>query len=218
MTSNIDGRRARGDRSRLAVLISATRLATIEGLNGVSIARLAKETNSSKSGVATLFGTKENLQLAAVAEARRVFTEKVIAPTLEYPPGIMRLSALVSAWIDYSEQRVFPGGCFFLATSAEFAAHPGAVRDAIVAVRDEWHRTLTTQAQQAIDDGALPRLHDAEQLAFEIDALLAHANRESLLRSDATAGAPHRPQDALTPYRRAQTAIVARMRHFGASD
>lgn len=218
MTRTIDGRRARGDRSRQAVLTAATRLATTEGLIGVSIARLAKETNASKSGVATLFGTKEHLQLAAVAEAQRVFAEKVIDPTEDYPAGIMRLSALVGSWIDYSAQRVFPGGCFFLATSAEFAAQPGAVRDAIVAARNQWHSTLVAQAQQAIDDGALPRLDEPEQLAFEIDALLAHANRESLLHADTASRGSGQPYDALTPYRRAQTAIVARMRHFGAGS
>ena len=206
MPTAIDGRRARGDRSRNAVLSVATQLASTDGLTGVSIARLAQETSSSKSGVAALFGSKENLQLAIVDEAKRIFIDVVVEPARTEPAGSDRLYALVRAWIDYSSGRTFRGGCFFLAASAEFAARPGPVRDAIAAAMDLWRSYLQHQTERAIADGALPGLDDAEQLVFELEALLAHANAESTLRGSGD------------PYRRAERAIADRLRGLGADE
>ncbi len=186
------------------MLSVATQLASTEGLTGVSIARLAQETSSSKSGVATLFGSKENLQLAIVEEAKRIFIDVVVEPARIEPAGPDRLYALVRAWVDYSSGRTFEGGCFFLAASTEFAARPGAVRDAITAAMDLWRSYLQHQTERAIADGALPQLDDAGQLVFELEALLAHANAESTLH------------DSDTPYRRAERAIAERLRALGA--
>ncbi|UGS25116.1 TetR/AcrR family transcriptional regulator [Microbacterium resistens] len=206
MTTAIDGRRARGDRSRRAVLSVATQLASTDGLTGVSIARLAAETDASKSGVAALFGSKEQLQLAVVAEARRVFIEVVVEPARAYPRGLPRLCALVRAWIDYSSGRTFTGGCFFLAVAAEYAARPGAVRDAVSEAMELWRSYLEISISRAMADGDLPGLDDARQLVFELEALLAHANAESVLRGG----------DA--PYRRAERALVERLHALGAAD
>jgi AcrR family transcriptional regulator len=204
MPTVIDGRRARGDRSRNAVLSVATQLASTDGLTGVSIARLAAETSSSKSGVAALFGSKENLQLAIVNEAKRIFIDVVVRPARAEAAGLDRLCALVRTWIGYSSGRTFRGGCFFLAASAEFAAHPGAVRDAITEAMDLWRSYLEHQIARSMADGALPRLDDATQLGFELEALLSHANAESTLHGSSE------------PYRRAERAIVERLQALGA--
>lgn len=206
MATPSDGRRARGDRSRQAVLSVATQRASTDGLIGVSIAQLAAETQSSKSGVAALFGSKEQLQLAIVAEAQRVFIEVVVEPARIHPRGLPRLRALVRAWIDYSSGRTFAGGCFFLAASAEFAARPGAVHDAIAAAMDLWRSYLAISVAQAMADGDLPGLVDAAQLVFELEALLSQANAMSVLTGD----------DA--PYDRAEHAITDRLRSLGAQD
>ncbi|MFC4140072.1 MULTISPECIES: TetR/AcrR family transcriptional regulator [unclassified Microbacterium] len=206
MTTPVDGRRARGDRSRQAVLAVAVRRASTDGLNGVSIAQLAAETGASKSGVAALFGSKEQLQLAIVADAKRVFTEVVVEPARIHPRGLLRLRALVRAWIDYSSGRTFPGGCFFLAVSAEFASHPGPVHDAISEAMHLWRSYLDISIAQAMDDGDLPQLQDAPQLSFELEALLSQANRTSLMHGGDQA------------YRRAERAIVERLRDLGAED
>ncbi|QTV80145.1 TetR/AcrR family transcriptional regulator [Microbacterium sp. NIBRBAC000506063] len=204
MTTTVDGRRARGDRSRHAVLEVATQLASTEGLTGVSIAQLATETGASKSGVAALFGSKEQLQLAVVAEAQRVFTDTVVVPARAQPRGIRRLVALIRTWTDYSSGRTFAGGCFFLAVSAEFAARPGPVRDAIAEAMELWRSYLAIAATHAMAEGALPDLDDADQLVFELESLLSHANAQSVLRGGEE------------PYRRAEQAIRERLLALGA--
>ncbi|MCW4385625.1 TetR family transcriptional regulator [Salinibacterium sp. SYSU T00001] len=200
----VDGRRARGDQSRRAVLDRAMQLASTDGLEGLSIGRLAGEVDASKSGVAALFGSKEQLQLATVEAARTLFVATVIEPVREHPRGLRRVVALVRAWLDYSAGRVFEGGCFFLAASAELDSRPGPVRDAIaraIADRDSYFvRTIN----QAIDAGELPGCDDAEQLAFELTSLVETANSRSLISGSSV------------PYDRAARAAAARLTACGA--
>src|SRR5215212_8447179 len=110
----VDGRRARGDKTRQAILDKAVQLASEEGLDGLSIGRLAGELGVSKSGLIAHFGSKEELQLATVDAAREVFLEQVIGGS-RADSGIGRLVCLTNAWLDYMEQEVFRGGCFFTA-------------------------------------------------------------------------------------------------------
>lgn len=205
MATIIDGRRARGDRTRGVVLERATQLASVEGLSGLSIAGVAEAAAISKSGVATLFGSKERLELAVVAEAERIFVATVVEPARELPRGIGRIALLVDLWLRYSEDRVFVGGCFFAAVSAEFDSRPGHVRDAIADARHRWTGYVQASVQHAIDAGELRADTDAAQLAFELEALMDFANARSLLD----------PADG-EPYRRARRAAADRLLAAGA--
>jgi len=187
------------------VLSHAVEIASVDGLGGLTIGRLADATGHSKSGVATLFGSKEQLQLAAVAAASEIFVESVIAPArADTGRGLDRVCALIGQWLSYSERRVFAGGCFFSAVGAEFDAKPGAVRDAIVSAYARWEDYLTASIEHARVAGELPGLDDARQLAFEIDAYLEAANSRSLMYETAE------------PYERAVTAVRSRLLALGA--
>jgi len=199
-----DGRRARGDESRRAILAHAIDTASVEGLDGLTIGRLAEAARHSKSGVATLFGSKEQLQLATVEAARQVFIDEVVDPAREKSErGLSRLCALICEWLDYSDKRVFKGGCFFAAASVEFDSKPGPVRDAVVAASSEWEDYLTISIQRAIDAGELPLLDDARQLTFELVSFLEAANTRSLMYS------------SVEPYDRAARAARTRLIALG---
>ena len=200
----IDGRRQRGDASRRVVLASAADLASVEGLDGLSIGRLAAASNVSKSGVATLFGTKERLQLAAVESARLRFVATVLEPARVEPRGIRRIVALLDAWIAYSRDRVFPGGCFFAAAAADFDAKPGPVRDAIAQAYESWNDYVRVSLGYAVNQGALAPDADAAQLAFEFMALLDAANTRSVMTG------------SNEPYWLARRALVSRLLAAGA--
>lgn len=200
----VDGRRVRGDESRRAILTHAVDTASVDGLEGLTIGRLADAAGRSKSGIATLFGSKEQLQLAVVAAAREIFIEHVAAPArASTERGLGRVCALLTLWIDYSETRVFRGGCFFAATSVEFDSKPGPVRDAIVAASSEWEDYLTISIEYAMAAGELPELVDARQLTFELVSFLEAANTRSLLYASAE------------PYARAATAARSRLTSLG---
>jgi AcrR family transcriptional regulator len=180
-----DGRRARGDKTRRAILDQAVQIASAEGLEGLSIGRLAGELGVSKSGLFAHFGSKTDLQLATVDAARQIFIEEVIGGS-RTESGIGALISLTHAWLDYMEREVFRGGCFFVAASTEFDGRPGPVRDRVASMMAEWLLALETAIQDAQDAGELPADIDSEQLAFEIHSIGMGANWAfQLYRDDA---------------------------------
>lgn len=166
-----DGRLARGARTRLAVLDTAVALSSVYGLDAMSLARLADETGVSKSGLFTHWPDKEILQLAIVEHAVRQWTDEIVTPALAMPRGVRRLWALHEGRLAYYTSRALPGGCFFVASRAEFDDRPGPVRDALTTAIDAWWAFLQRSAEQAVELGELRPDTDAAQLAFEIDAL-----------------------------------------------
>jgi AcrR family transcriptional regulator len=171
-----DRRRIRGDRTRQAILSHASRLASAEGLEAVSLQRLATDLGISKSGLFAHFGSKEELHLATVEEAGRVFTEEVLKPGLKPPAGLGRVWAMCNAFLSYLRRGVFPGGCFFEAAVAEFDSKPGPVRDAVVEKRSYWVGSLARAIREAKSAGDVQQDVDAEQVAWELSCLLVGAN------------------------------------------
>ncbi|TIC88257.1 TetR/AcrR family transcriptional regulator [Nocardioides sp. GY 10113] len=176
-----DGRVQRGDRTRRAILGKAVDVASVEGLEGLSIGRLATELSMSKSGLVGAFGSKEQLQLATIRAARAIFVQTVVEPALRAPVGVVRLRALIDAWLAYSSDRRFPGGCFFARVSHEYAGRPGAVRDALASIDQEWVGLIATTVAEAQQVGEIRAEEDADLLAFDLVAYLDSANLRSLL-------------------------------------
>jgi AcrR family transcriptional regulator len=203
------GRKAQGERTRKAILETAVHIASAEGLEGLTIGRLALELSMSKSGLFAHFGSKEDLQVATVEAARLIFINEVIRPAFETAQGLLRLWKLCDIWLRYVQSGVFRGGCFFAAAAAEFDSRPGPVRDRIAEIMKEWLSTLRNTIVEAQNAGHLVRDVDATQLAFEFNSLELGANwafqlygdmkaftrardamRERLARYATTVGAP----------------------------
>ncbi|MFE0378671.1 TetR/AcrR family transcriptional regulator, partial [Streptomyces inhibens] len=174
-TAGSDQRLVRGARTRRTIARHAVDVASLEGLNGLSIGRLATDLGLSKSGVQTLFGTKENLQLAAVESAHEQFTEAVVHPVQAVPRGAARLRALIERWISYAETPLFAGGCFWAANLPDFDSRPGKVRDVLFRQHQNWLALLADELRQAVDAGEIADL-DSDLVAFQIDAVLTAAN------------------------------------------
>ncbi|MFD0000612.1 TetR/AcrR family transcriptional regulator [Nocardia sp. NPDC127526] len=178
-----DQRLLKGARARAAIARHAADVASAEGLTGLSLGRLATDLGVSKSGVATLFGTKEKLQLAAIESAREVFIQHVIVPALSRDKGMPRLRALIDNWFAYIAEPVLPGGCFRVQSATEFDSRPGPVRDALAADRADWFALLEKEIRRAQDQGHLTG-HDAHALAFQLDAIVAAANTAAQMGED----------------------------------
>ena len=183
---NASLRRPRGLKTRQAILHKAVNLASLEGLEGLTIGKLASALQISKSGLFAHFGSKEDLQCAVVDTARDIFVEKVVRPAYEFH-GLRRLRALCENWLSYGEGKVFPGGCFFSAASLEFDDRPGRVRDQIVELMKKWLGNLERAARDAQLAGELKKEVDVRQLAFELQALAMGANWSSRLFRDPSA-------------------------------
>jgi AcrR family transcriptional regulator len=184
VASRTDVLKTKGERTRHAILTTAASLATQEGLEPLSIGRLADATGMSKSGLFAHFGSKEELQLATVDHAAHLFVDEVIAPARAAPKGLARVWALCDRMIDYAERQVFPGGCFFAATSFEFNNKPGPVRDRIEEMLRSWLSYLEHAVEQAQSAGELAAEPSAREIAFQLDAFAQASNAQFQLFRD----------------------------------
>jgi AcrR family transcriptional regulator len=177
----------KGARTRADILRAAADIASVDGLDGLSIGRLANKLGMSKSGLFAHFGSKESLQLATIEEARDRYVKGVIEPALSSGSGITRLYALCQTFLSYIERAVFPGGCFFASAMAEFGAkEPSLARDRIVECQEQWMMMLERAAEGARTKGELRAESDSRQLAFELEGALLSANWYFHLFHDAT--------------------------------
>ncbi|WP_329120081.1 TetR/AcrR family transcriptional regulator [Streptomyces sp. NBC_01465] len=170
-----DRRLLRGAQTRQTIARHAADVASAEGLAGLSIGRLATDLGLSKSGVQTLFGTKEKLQIAAAGAAREAFLEAVVRPAAAAPRGAAGLRALTERWIAYAETPLFPGGCFWVANLADFDSRPGEVRDVLFGHHRDWLAAIAGELREAVRTGEIAEL-DVDLAAFQIDAVLSAAN------------------------------------------
>ncbi|WP_211192375.1 TetR/AcrR family transcriptional regulator [Actinoplanes sp. TBRC 11911] len=168
------------------ILDAAARLATVEGLEGLSIARLADKAGFSKSGLFAHFGSKEELQLATIEAAWEVYGREIIEPALRENDPVARLRGLAEGFLTLIGGDVFPGGCFFASATAEFDTRPGPVLDRLTVLDDEWMRNLSEQVSAARAEGLFRETVDPEQAAFDINAFLHLANERYTLHHDAT--------------------------------
>ena len=173
-----------GERSRNAILNEAARLATVEGISGLSLSRLADAVGMSKSGLFAHFGSKEELQLATIETADEIFDEQVREAASPDAGGLERLRALLDAYLRYVESGTFPGGCFFAAVMVEVSQQPGAVRDRMVAFMGDWLGGLQAAIRDAQKEGTISKSEDGEQLAFELEAFLLLANTQFAVAQD----------------------------------
>jgi AcrR family transcriptional regulator len=178
--------------TRDAILDQAVHLASTDGLEGLTIGRLATQMQMSKSGLFAHFGSKEELQLATVQEAAQRFIAEVIEPALDEPEGAARLRAYCERNLAHLERPAYRGGCFWGATAPEFDDRPGPVHDAVRGAVEAWLKELERQA-------AIAGVEAPDQLAFEVYSLVQGANVARRLLGDDSA------------FERARTAIERRL-------
>jgi AcrR family transcriptional regulator len=162
--------------TRSEVTQAAVERASVEGLEGLTIGRLADEARMRKSSVFSLFGSKQELQLAALEGAVEQFTDEVWGPVAGERPGLPRLLALCDRWLAYHERGAMPGGCFLTTATVEYDARPGPLRDAVARTMQRWFGVLEREVATAIEAGDLPADTNQRDVAFQLNALAAAAS------------------------------------------
>ncbi len=166
----------RGERTRRGILETSVDIASAEGLEGLTIGRLAKDLGMSKSGLFAHFGSKEDLQIATINIAREIFVEEIVLPIIDMEGGLKKLLAMLENWISYVERNVFRGGCFFFAASAEMDDRPGKVRDFVAELTNAWVIALEDEIKQAISLGEIDKSTDVDLLVFQLHGFVQEAN------------------------------------------
>lgn len=162
--------------TRAAVTGAAVDRASVEGLEGLTIGGLAGETEMRKSSVFSLFGSKQELQLATLEAAIDQFRNEVWGPVADERPGMPRLLALCDSWLAYHEREALPGGCFLTTATIEFDARPGPLRDEVAKTMDRWLGVLEDEVALAVKTGELPADTEPADVAFQLNALAAAAS------------------------------------------
>jgi AcrR family transcriptional regulator len=183
--------------TRASVLDAAVRRASVDGLEGLTIGRLADEVAMSKSGLHGLFGSKEELQVANFERAVAAFRREVWEPVANREPGLPRLLALLDRWLAYHGRRALPGGCFVTTATVEFDARPGPLRDAVARARRQMHAALEADIQTAVEAGDLPAETNPADVAFALYALASAASQAIQLEEPGAAARARRCMRAL---------------------
>jgi AcrR family transcriptional regulator len=170
--------------TREEIVARAVAVASIDGLEGLTIGRLATDLSMSKAGLIGHFGSKERLQLAALEEATAIFTRDVWSPVADLPAGLARLRAIGDAWIAHLESGAFPGGCFLAAASMEFDGREGPVRDRVIVALDLWRSVIEHDVRTAVESDQLPLDTDPAQVWFEWNAAAIALNQAIQLFGD----------------------------------
>lgn len=177
----------KGDDTRTAILEEAANLASVMGLNGLTIGTLASHTGMSKSGLFRHFGSKEALQVATLRAGVDLFTSVVVRPALKAPRGLARVRALFDRWLDWETGKGLAGGCLFIAASIEMDDRPGEVRDYLVATQREWLDLIARTARYAFEAGDLRPDLDVDQFAHELNAVVLGFHQAHRLMRDPAA-------------------------------
>jgi AcrR family transcriptional regulator len=173
--------------SRATAIETAVDLASVEGLEGITIGRLATALRMSKSGLIGRFGDKQAMQRAVLDAAIRRFTAAVWEPAAGSAPGLVRLEAIIDAWITHLRNDVFPGGCFVTTASVEYDARPGVLHDDVARAVRRWLAVLEAEARQAQQAGDLPSDRDPVDIAFELHSLASGGSVAGRVTADPTA-------------------------------
>lgn len=175
---------SKGQASRATILLTAAKLATTKGLDGLSIGDLAAEVGMSKSGLYAHFKSKEEMELATIETAAAIFDSEVLQPAAKARAGTERLGALVDAFLSHLERKVYPGGCFFAAIASELDTRPGPARDRVVQILDQWQSLLRQCIVDAQASGEIDPQAEVTQAAFEIQAMLLAGNYQFVMTND----------------------------------
>lgn len=162
---------SKGAATRELILDHAYQMARRDGLEGLSIGALALAVGMSKSGVFAHFGSREDLQLALLDAVSNRFIEFIKLPALKQPRGIKRLRAMVDLWVKWGH--IHQHGCVLLSAAVEYDGRAnGPIRERVLRQQTDWRNELKRAIELCIDVGDLKKDTDADQLAFEIYALM----------------------------------------------
>jgi AcrR family transcriptional regulator len=189
---------SKGTDTRTRIVETALRAASIDGVQGISLGKVAADVGMSKSGLFAHFESKEALQVDVIGAAADKFVEAVIAPALKSARGEPRLRALFEHWLEWEQNESLPGGCVFMHATAELDDRPGPVRDALVNHQQEWLKALAKAVRLTIDEGHFRPDVDPSLFAFQLYGIvLSYYHSARLFRDPAAKSNAQKAFDAL---------------------
>lgn len=174
---------SKGTDTRARIVETALRSASVDGIEGITLGKVASDVGMSKSGLFAHFDSKEALQVDVLNAAAQKFAEVVVSPAFTAPRGEPRLRSLFEHWLRWERNESLPGGCIFMHAAAELDDRPGAARDTLVEWQQRWMDTLKRAVRMSVEAGHFRIDVDASLFAFQIYGIvLGYYNSARLLR------------------------------------
>jgi AcrR family transcriptional regulator len=174
---------AKGEETRERILERAFRMATRDGLSGLSIGVLADELGMSKSGLFAHFGSKEDLQVEVLRAASQRFEEFVWRPAIKAPRGEPRLRKVLERWLLWINEPSSPGGCIFVAAASELDDKEGRPRAFLVGEQKKLCASIAKAARLTVEAGHFRSDLDCDQFAFDAyGVVLGYSYQRRLMR------------------------------------
>jgi len=168
----------KGERTRLAILQQSLIYASQFGLADITIGRVSKLCELSRTGVISHFKNKEDMQIAILEYGETLFTERVIAPARQ-SDALKHLTRLLECWTDwvgqmYTEHQV---SCPFIKAVVEFQNRPASnVRTFALNQQNRLIDYLTHRINRCIEQKQFSPDTDSATAAYELYSLyLGHA-------------------------------------------
>ncbi len=177
----------KGVQTRDRILERAFRLASRDGIEGLTLGTLASDLGMSKSGLFAHFASKEHLQLEVLRVATQRFEEKVVRPSLLLPRGLPRLDRFFRLWLDWLRDPE-SSGCIFVVAATESDDQESEVGRYLAERHELLLQTMGRLVRAAVQERQLRAGVDTSQIAFEIHGIVlaAHFARRLLRDPDAT--------------------------------
>ena len=157
-------------------------LVSERGFDSVTIGALSGRAELSKSGVFAHFGSVEGLHLELLRAANELGRLEVVVPAMQAPPGLPRLRRLFDRWLGWAARSGLPGGCPFVAATAEFSEAEGEVHNYLQESIESFIGVFQLCINEAIAEGHLNENVDAKALAWQIFGLYnAHHTMQRLM-------------------------------------
>lgn len=178
-------RMGKGQDTRAAILDAALAQASQGGFESLTIGSLAERAGLSKSGLFAHFGSREELQVAAIEAAAARFTEIVFVPALKAPRGLPRVRALFAQWLAWTTQGGLVHGCPMQSAAIEFDDRPGPTRDAVIEHFGNLQQALERAVGLAVGQGHFRADLDRHQFVFDMMGIvLAYQHNARLFERD----------------------------------
>ena len=172
---SIGDRPSRHEQQRDRILNQAIKTASAQGLEALTIGRMAASMGMSKSGLFAHFGSKRNLQEATIDRAKEIFDQGVLQPVEKSVGGIGRLWSLCDLWLRHLENRVFPSGYFFTGAFLEYGERSGPLVSRLREAAKIWMEAIERSVGQAQNRKDLKAGLSGRRIAFELNAVLIGA-------------------------------------------
>jgi AcrR family transcriptional regulator len=189
---------SKGDETRHAILQRAAHVASLDGLQGLTIGGLAEDMSLSKSGLFAHFRSKEALQVQTLRFTADLFVDRVIRPALKAARGEARVRALFERWLAWVRADILEGGCLFVAAASEMDDHDGPVRDELVQQQRDWLEFIGSVCRVGVAEGHFSSGLDPAQFAQDLlGVMMAYHHARRLLRDPLAERRARRALDAL---------------------